>query len=88
MSGLIVFKEKEIPCAPLLWAFILAKAILKPRWKSCICSSNPMAVKVVGAVTGTRKTPDASLFAGTGKVEEIKLEVQAQNAEIVVFNHS
>ena len=44
--------------------------------------------QVVGAVTGTRKTPDASLFAGTGKVEEIKLEVQAQNAEIVVFNHS
>ena len=44
--------------------------------------------QVVGAVTGTRKTPDASLFAGTGKVEEIKLEVQAQSAEIVVFNHS
>lgn len=44
--------------------------------------------QVVGAVTGTRKTPDASLFAGTGKVEEIKLEVQAQNAQIVVFNHS
>ena len=44
--------------------------------------------QVVGAVTGTRKTPDAALFAGTGKVEEIKLEVQAQSAEIVVFNHS
>ena len=44
--------------------------------------------QVVGAVTGTRKAPDASLFAGTGKVEEIKLEVQAQDAQIVVFNHS
>lgn len=44
--------------------------------------------QVVGAVTGTRKTPDAALFVGTGKVEEIKLEVQAQSAEIVVFNHS
>ncbi len=44
--------------------------------------------QVVGAVTGTRKAPDASLFAGTGKVEEIKLKIQELNAEIVVFNHS
>lgn len=44
--------------------------------------------QVVGAVTGTRKTPDAALFAGSGKVEEIKLAVQELHAEIVVFNHS
>ncbi len=44
--------------------------------------------QVVGAVTGSRKTPDAALFAGTGKVEEIKLMVHEQQAEIVVFNHS
>ena len=25
--------------------------------------------QVVGAVTGSRKTPDAALFAGSGKVE-------------------
>lgn len=44
--------------------------------------------QVVAAVTGTRKTPDAALFAGSGKVDEIKLALQAHDAEIVVFNHS
>ena len=44
--------------------------------------------QVVGAVTGSRKTPDAALFAGSGKVEEIKLAVHEYRAEIVVFNHS
>ena len=44
--------------------------------------------QVVGAVTGSRKTPDAALFAGSGKVEEIKLAVHEHRAEIVVFNHS
>lgn len=44
--------------------------------------------QVVGAVTGTRKTPDPALFAGSGKVDEIKLEIDAQRAEMVVFNHS
>jgi GTPase len=38
-------------------------------------------------VQGRRGRPDPSLFAGTGKVEEIKQRLQEQGARIAVFNH-
>ena len=43
---------------------------------------------VVGTVTGRRQRPDAALFAGTGKVDEIAaLRVEA-GADLVIFNHA
>ncbi|MDH3287606.1 MAG: GTPase HflX [Betaproteobacteria bacterium] len=38
-------------------------------------------------VKGRRARPDAALFAGTGKVEEIKRVVAASGARLVIFNH-
>jgi GTPase len=38
-------------------------------------------------VKGKRQKPDARLFAGSGKVEEIVRAAQALNAAYVVFNH-
>ena len=38
-------------------------------------------------VRGKRDRPDASLFAGSGKVAEIRDEVIAQQAGLVIFNH-
>ncbi len=38
-------------------------------------------------VKGRRTRPDPSLFAGTGKVEEIKERLREQDARIAVFNH-
>ncbi len=38
-------------------------------------------------VTGSRKSPDAKYFVGTGKLEEIKLAVAEYSANIVLFNH-
>jgi GTP-binding protein HflX len=38
-------------------------------------------------VQGRRSRPDPSLFAGTGKVEEIKQQLQQHGAHIAVFNH-
>jgi GTP-binding protein HflX len=38
-------------------------------------------------VQGRRNRPDPSLFAGTGKVEEIKLRLVEHGARIAVFNH-
>src|SRR5512144_1546020 len=43
---------------------------------------------VVGTVTGRRQRPDAALFAGRGKVEEIAARRAETGAEIVIFNHS
>ena len=42
---------------------------------------------VVGVITGRRKRPDAALFAGKGKVEEIDAARGATGADLVIFDH-
>lgn len=44
--------------------------------------------KIMGFVTATRQTPNAKYFIGSGKAEEIRDQVAATKAEIVIFNHS
>jgi GTP-binding protein HflX len=44
-------------------------------------------VRTVALVEGKRARPDASLFAGSGKVEEIAALVEQLNAPLVIFNH-
>ena len=39
-------------------------------------------------VTGSRHRPDSKYFVGTGKLEEIKFEIQHLEADLVVFNHA
>lgn len=43
---------------------------------------------VVGLIEGRRARPDAALFAGSGKVEEIAALVRATDAGVVIFNHA
>jgi GTPase len=38
-------------------------------------------------VRGRRQRPDPALFAGSGKVEEVKRTLEEQNAELAIFNH-
>nr|WP_199068248.1 ribosome rescue GTPase HflX [Chromobacterium sp. ASV5] len=45
-------------------------------------------VEVLGVVEGKRQRPDAALFAGKGKVEEIGAQVRATGANVVIFNHA
>jgi len=45
--------------------------------------ASPMAI-----VTGSRKSPDPRFFIGKGKVEEVLASVQAEGAELVIFNHA
>jgi GTP-binding protein HflX len=42
----------------------------------------------VAFIKGSRKRPDARLFVGTGKLEEIREALIANNGELVLFNHS
>ncbi|MFB0824059.1 ribosome rescue GTPase HflX [Chromobacterium violaceum] len=44
-------------------------------------------VEILGMVQGKRQRPDAALFAGKGKVEEIASMVRATGANVVIFNH-
>jgi len=41
----------------------------------------------VAAVTGKRSSPDASLFVGTGKADQIAETLADLDAELVIFNH-
>lgn len=44
-------------------------------------------LEVVGTVEGKRQRPDAALFAGSGKAEEIAMAARAHEADLVIFNH-
>ena len=43
--------------------------------------------EVAEVIRGRRDRPDAATFAGSGKVDEIRLAVTERRAEIVVFDH-
>ena len=43
---------------------------------------------IVGLVTGSRPKPDARLYVGSGKAEQIRAEVNSSGAELVVFDHA
>ncbi len=43
--------------------------------------------EVCAELGGARDRPDASLYAGSGKVEEIAQAVEAHDAQVVIFNH-
>ncbi len=42
---------------------------------------------VLDCIIGTRSTPDAKYFVGSGKAEEIAEQVKALDAELVLINH-
>lgn len=44
-------------------------------------------LRVTQVVEGRRQKPDASTYAGSGKVEEIRLAVAGSGADLVVFNN-
>src|SRR3989338_1001481 len=44
-------------------------------------------VDVLGIVRGKRSRPDAALFAGSGKADEIAETVVDKEANLVIFNH-
>lgn len=44
-------------------------------------------LEVVGVVEGKRAKPDAALFVGSGKADEIASEVRMTGAQLVIFNH-
>jgi len=44
-------------------------------------------VEIAAIVTGSRKQPTSRYFVGTGKLEEIKFELEHAEADVVLFNH-
>ena len=44
--------------------------------------------QILGVITGSRQKPDAKLYAGSGKAQEIADLVKATGADLVLFNHA
>jgi GTP-binding protein HflX len=44
--------------------------------------------EVVDVIRGRRDRPDAKTFAGSGKVDEIRIAAQEHNAEVVIFDQA
>ncbi len=44
--------------------------------------------QVLAVITGTRRKPDPRLYVGSGKAEEIRAQVEALRADVVLFDHS
>ncbi len=42
---------------------------------------------VIGSIIAPRQRPDAQLFVGKGKADEITAQVEQLNADVVIFNH-
>ncbi|MCP4289558.1 MAG: GTPase HflX [Gammaproteobacteria bacterium] len=55
------------------------------EFKDLVRSAGAFAV---GAIMGSRKTPDPRLYLGRGKAAEIKDLVDQAHADIVIFNHA
>ncbi len=48
--------------------------------------SDAAEVEVVGVTIQNKKTVDAAFYIGSGKVEEVKLVAEANDANLIVFN--
>jgi GTPase len=44
--------------------------------------------QAVVTLTGKRSSPDPKMFIGSGKAEELRLAVEANGVELVIFNHA
>ena len=55
------------------------------EFKELAASAGAEAVALIG---GSRQQPDPHLFVGRGKADEIKQAVMAQEAELVIYDHS
>lgn len=45
-------------------------------------------VQIISVVTAKRARPDARTYIGTGKLDEIRDQVKAEEADVVLFNHA
>ncbi|MEO5702518.1 MAG: ribosome rescue GTPase HflX [Gammaproteobacteria bacterium] len=50
--------------------------------------SRSAGATVSAIITGTRSKPDPKYFVGTGKAEEIRIAVEREQAQVVLFNHA
>ncbi len=82
-----MFDRPEFGDNAIVVALDFGEAHFADSVEECIELVKGAGVAVLGLVQGRRQRPDAALFAGKGKVEEVALACRSSGATVVVFNH-
>lgn len=85
---MIVFDRPDLGDKAIVVCLDFSEPDFADSVAECVELVRGAGVEVRGVVLGKRQRPDAALFAGKGKVEEIGLERTAQEASVVIFNHA
>lgn len=64
------------------------KPDFEPQTEEFLMLAKGAGAEIVDTIIARRPRPDAKLFVGTGKADEIGLSVQEHQAEIVLVNHA
>jgi GTP-binding protein HflX len=83
-----VFDRPDLGDQAVLVSLDFGEADYEDGVSECLELVKGAGVAVTGLIKGKRQRPDAALFAGKGKVEEIAALVKATGANVVIFNHA
>jgi GTP-binding protein HflX len=83
-----VFDRPDLGDQAVLVCLDFGEADYEDGVSECLELVKGAGVSVTGVIRGKRQRPDAALFAGKGKVEEIAMLVRATDANVVIFNHA
>ncbi|MDF0606351.1 GTPase HflX [Neisseriaceae bacterium TC5R-5] len=83
-----MFDRPDIGDQAVLVCLDFGEADYQENAAECAELVKSAGVQLVGIVQGKRQRPDAALFAGKGKVEEIATLLAASEANVVIFNHA
>jgi GTPase len=80
--------EQDLPKAILVGVNFGKKSNFDANLEELALLAKSAGVRAVVKITANRKSPDPALFVGSGKAEEIKLQVQTYQAQTVLFDQA
>jgi GTPase len=80
--------EQDLPKAILVGVNFGKKSNFDAHLEELELLAKSAGVHAVSKIVANRKAPDSALFVGSGKAEEIKLQVQTYQAQTVLFDQA
>ena len=82
-----MLERPVVPERAVLVQLDLGQGFIAERLDELKLLVSSAGASIEAVVEGRRASPDPRLFAGSGKVEEIRAALLAREADIVIFNH-
>ncbi|MDY0073000.1 MAG: GTPase HflX [Thauera sp.] len=83
-----MLERPVVPERAVLVQLDLGQGFIAERLDELKLLVSSAGASIEAVVEGRRASPDPRLFAGSGKVEEIRAALLAREADIVIFNHA